>query len=62
MATAMTPPNVPKRKIVAFIRKFLFIAFFVMMGLVVLGAFGSMIDLVIMKIERPKNTINTDGK
>jgi hypothetical protein len=65
---APNPPDVPnvpitpKSKLVAFTRKFLFILFFIMLGLVILGAFGSMINLVMMKIERPKPTMNDDGK
>ena len=52
----------PKSRTVAFIRKFLFIVFFIMMGLVVLGALGSMVNLVMERIERPKTSLNEDGK
>ena len=44
----------PKRTFIAALRKTLFIAFVIMLGVVMLGALGSMVLTVFLRMEHPK--------
>ena len=44
-----------KRVIIKNVRKVCFIAFLVLLGLVMLGALGSMVQTVFMKLEHPEH-------